>query len=143
MPYLDHELVEHVLATPTRFKLRGTETKAVLRAAVRDLVPQEILARRKMGFPVPVGRWFRGDFWPVVEEFILGARARARGLFDPEAVRHLAESHRRGSAEHGQRLWLLLGLELWHRVVLEGEAPEATMSDARECAALCRCGSSG
>jgi asparagine synthase (glutamine-hydrolysing) len=129
VPYLDHELVEHVLATPARFKLRGMETKTVLRAAVRDLVPREILTRRKMGFPVPVGRWLRGAFWPVVEEFILGPRARSRGLLDPDAVRRLAEAHRRGEADHGQRLWLLLNLELWHRVVLEGEEPEAALAE--------------
>src|SRR6266571_6433348 len=60
VPFLDHELVEHVAALPGRLKLRGWQTKAVLRAALRDLVPREILTRRKMGFPVPVGRWLRG-----------------------------------------------------------------------------------
>jgi len=135
VPYLDHHLVEHVLAMPARFKLRGLETKAVLREAVRDLVPSKILARRKMGFPVPVGRWLRGAFWPLVEELVLGARARSRGLLDPGAVRRLAESHRRGDADHGQRLWLLLGLELWHRVVLEGEDPDtALVGIPRGCA---------
>jgi len=77
VPFLDHELVEHVVGMPARFKLRGWRTKAVLRDAVRDLVPREILRRPKMGFPVPVGRWLRGPFWPLVEEFVLG-RARSR-----------------------------------------------------------------
>jgi asparagine synthase (glutamine-hydrolysing) len=123
VPYLDHELVEHVTAIPGRFKLRGWQTKAVLRAALRDLVPREILTRRKMGFPVPVGRWFRGPFWPVVQELALGPRARARGLFDPAALRRLAEAHRAGAEEHGARLWLLVNLELWQRIFLDGEDP--------------------
>src|SRR2546429_10016006 len=76
VPYLDHEFVEHVTAIPGRFKLQGWRTKAVLRAALRDLVPREILTRRQMGFPVPVGPWFRDQFWPVVREFVSWPRAR-------------------------------------------------------------------
>ncbi len=125
VPFLDHVLVEHVANLPSRFKVRGWQTKAVLRAALRDLVPKEILTRRKMGFPVPLGRWFRGPFWPVVEEFVLAPRALARNLFDPAAVRRLAGEHRAGLADHGDRLWLLINLEMWQRIFLEGEAPAA------------------
>ncbi len=121
VPYLDHEFVEHVLAIPARFKLQGWRTKAVLRAALRDLVPRPILSRRKMGFPVPVGRWFRGPFWPVVREFVLGPRALRREFFDPSLLRRIAEEHRTGVAEHGDRLWLLVNLEIWHRIFLDGE----------------------
>ena len=130
VPFLDHELVEHVVAMPGRFKLRGWQTKAVLRAALRGLVPPAILNRRKMGFPVPVGTWLRGPFWPLVEEFLLGPRARARGLFDPAAVRRLAEEHRRGDAAHGDRLWLLLNLEIWQRAFMDGEDAAAVMRAA-------------
>src|SRR5437667_3290690 len=112
VPFLDHVLVERVAALPGRLKLRGWTTKAVLRAALRDLVPPEILTRRKMGFPVPVGRWLRGAFWPLVEELVLGERALRRGLFDARALRRLAEEHRAGAAEHGDRLWLLANLEI-------------------------------
>ena len=55
------------------------QTKAIFREAVRDIIPPEILTRKKMGFPVPVGRWLRDDFWPVVQEFVLGPRATAAG----------------------------------------------------------------
>jgi asparagine synthase (glutamine-hydrolysing) len=121
VPYLDHEFVEHVVAIPGGFKLRGWQTKAVLREALRDLVPREILTRRKMGFPVPVGRWLRGPCWPVVQEFVLGPRALARGLFKPAFLRRLADEHRAGAWEHGDRLWLLVNLELWQRIFLDGE----------------------
>src|SRR5712691_727718 len=97
VPYLDHELVEHVATIPGRFKLRGWQTKAVLREALRDIVPREILTRKKMGFPVPVGRWLRGPFWPIVQEFVLGPRALERGLFKPDELRRLAEEHRRAA----------------------------------------------
>ena len=125
VPFLDHEFVEFVAAMPGRYKLRGWRTKAVLRAALRDLVPREILSRRKMGFPVPVGRWLRGPFWPAVEEFVLGPRALGRGFFQPAVLKRLAEEHRAGVREHGDRLWLLMNLEIWQRVFLDGEGVAA------------------
>jgi asparagine synthase (glutamine-hydrolysing) len=125
VPFLDHEFVEHVVTLPGRYKLRGWETKAVLREALRDLVPPQILTRRKMGFPVPVGRWLRGPFWPMVEEFVLGPRALQRGLFEPSFLRHLGDEHRTGRAEHGDRLWLLANLEIWQRIFLDGEGVAA------------------
>jgi len=138
VPYLDHAFVEHVTAIPGRFKLRGWQTKAVLRAALRDLVPREILTRRKMGFPVPVGRWFRGPFWPVVEELVLGPRAIERGLFEPSVLRRLAEEHRAGTAEHGARLWHLANLEIWQRLFLDGDDVAGVMPPTEA-----RCESSG
>jgi asparagine synthase (glutamine-hydrolysing) len=123
VPFLDHALVEHVAAMPGGFRLRGLRTKAVLRDAARDLVPPEILKRRKMGFPVPVDRWLRGPSWPLVEELVLGERALRRGLFEPAALRRLADEHRGGAARHGERLWVLANLELWQRIFIDGERP--------------------
>ncbi|HEV8201674.1 MAG TPA: asparagine synthase (glutamine-hydrolyzing) [Candidatus Polarisedimenticolia bacterium] len=125
VPYLDHPLVEQVLALPSRFKLRGWRTKAVLRTAVKDLVPRTILERRKAGFPVPLSRWLREARWPVVQEFVLSPRALRRGWFDPTLVRTLAQEHRSGTADHSGRLWLLINLEIWQRIFLEGESPAA------------------
>ena len=122
VPYLDHEFVEYVAALPARFKLRGWRTKAVLREALRGLVPPAILTRRKMGFPVPVSRWLRGPHWSVVEEFVLGPRALQRGLFQPAVLRRLAEEHRAG-VDHGGKLWLLINLEIWQRTFLDAEDP--------------------
>jgi len=121
VPFLDHEFVEYVVSLPTDFKLRRGTTKAILRAAVRDVVPVEILTRRKMGFPVPLSRWFRGAFWPVVQEFVLSERARERGLFDKAGILELARAHRYGIADHAERLWLLANLEIWHRLFIDGD----------------------
>ena len=120
VPFLHHTFVERVVALPTRCKLQGWRTKAVLREAVRDLVPRSILQRRKMGFPVPVGRWLRGPFSHLVDDLVLSPRALARGLFRPDALSRLAAEHRAG-ANHGQRMWLLANLELWQRIFLDGE----------------------
>jgi asparagine synthase (glutamine-hydrolysing) len=127
VPFLDHQLVEHVVAMPSRFKVHRGRTKVVLREALRDAVPPEVLARPKMGFPVPIGRWLRGSFWPVVEEFVLGPRTAARGLFDPAEVGRIAEEHRTAEAEHGDRLWLLANLEIWQRIFLDGEDRASVM----------------
>ena len=121
VPFLDHVFVEHAAAIPARFKLRGWRTKAVLREALRDRVPRPILTRRKMGFPVPVGRWLQGRFWPVVDELVLGPRALERKLFAPAALRRIAEEHRTASGAHGDRLWLLANLEIWQRIFLDGD----------------------
>ena len=123
VPFLDHDLVERAAAMPSSLKLRGWRTKAVLRSALADVVPPAILTRRKMGFPVPLGTWLRGEFSSVVDDLVLGPRARARGLFDEAALRRLVAEHRAGAAQHGDRLWLLMNLEIWQRVFLDGDEP--------------------
>jgi asparagine synthase (glutamine-hydrolysing) len=127
VPFLDDQIVEHVAALPSSLKLRGWQTKALLRAAVRDLVPPAILSRRKMGFPVPVGRWLSTEFRPLVNEFVLSPRASERGLFDAAALRQMVAEHMSGAAKHGDRLWLLVNLEIWHRIFHDGESPEHLM----------------
>jgi len=127
VPYLDHTFVERIAAMPASLKLRGWQTKAVLRAALRDLVPPAILSRRKMGFPVPLARWFRHDFRRVIDEFVLGRRARRRGLFEPAALARLVAEHAAGAAGHADRLWLLLNLEIWQRIFLDGEDAATVM----------------
>jgi asparagine synthase (glutamine-hydrolysing) len=130
VPFLDHRLVEYVAALPVGLKLRGTTTKAILRKALVGLVPDEILTRPKMGFAVPVGPWLKGRFWPVVQEFVLSPRAASRGLFEHEEVARLAAEHRSGAADHGARLWLLVNLEIWHRVFVERESAASVMQAA-------------
>lgn len=124
VPFLDHNLVQRVVALPTRCKLHGWRTKAVLREAMRDIVPRSILHRPKMGFPVPVGRWLRGPYARLIDELVLSPRAQQRNLFRPEALTRLAAEHRAG-ANHGQRLWLLANLELWQRIFIDGEEPSS------------------
>lgn len=135
VPYLDHEFVEYIASLPPDLKIRGLRTKAILREAVRGLVPREILTRRKMGFPVPVGLWFRGPFAPLVGDLVLGPRALGRGLFDRSEVERLYAEHRSGSARHADRLWLLINLEIWQRIFIDGEDPADMMSAASEPAA--------
>ncbi len=132
VPFLDHELVEHVVGLPPQHKLRGWQTKAVLREALHDLVPREILTRRKMGFPTPIGNWLRTSFAHVADDLLLSDRFRDRGYFAPAAVERLVREHRAG-ANHGDRLWLLITLELWQRIFVDGE-PHGALAPAYACA---------
>jgi asparagine synthase (glutamine-hydrolysing) len=120
VPFLDHPLVEFTARLPERLKLRGGTTKYILREAMRDVLPSEILTRGKMGFPVPVGAWLRGPYRGIVDELVLSPRALARRLFDPAAIRTIVARHAAGE-DHSERLWSLVNLEIWHRVVVEGE----------------------
>jgi len=125
VPFLDHRLVEHVVRMPVEFKVRGITTKAVLREALRDRIPRESLRRRKLGFPVPLGRWARERYAPLIRRTICGPRALARGMFEPRALERLVAEHESGIANHTDRLWLLMNLEMWHRIFIDGEDPAA------------------
>jgi asparagine synthase (glutamine-hydrolysing) len=125
VPFLDRGVVELAAAIPASMKLRGLRTKIVLREAVGDLVPPEVLTRPKLGFPVPIGRWLRDGSSTLLDEFVLGERALARGLFKGSALAALVRRHREGAHGHGEQLWLLLNLELWQRIFVDGEPPEA------------------
>jgi asparagine synthase (glutamine-hydrolysing) len=112
-PFLDHEVIEFAASLPEKLKLRGLTTKYLLKRVLRKLLPAENLDRRKMGFGVPVGHWFRGKLEPFLRETILSEKARKRDLFKPEAVKRLVESHVRGERDYSHQLWTLLMLELW------------------------------
>src|ERR1044071_6685506 len=96
VPFLDHKLVEFAAKLPVNMKLRGLTTKYILRKAMRNRLPEEILTRKKMGFPVPIGAWLRGKFSHVVDEYVLSGRAQERGIFNPAFVRHLVARHAAG-----------------------------------------------
>jgi asparagine synthase (glutamine-hydrolysing) len=126
VPFLDHKLVEFTARLPERMKLRGWTTKYILRRSMKDVLPKEILKRRKMGFPVPVGAWFRSSFRSVVDEYVLSERAAERGLFDQDFVRRLVAEHQAGVGNHTERLWSLVNFEMWLRQFIDEERAEET-----------------
>ncbi|HKY04460.1 MAG TPA: asparagine synthase (glutamine-hydrolyzing), partial [Blastocatellia bacterium] len=127
VPFLDHKLVEFAAALPETMKLRGLQTKYILRRAMKDRLPKEILSRAKMGFPVPVGQWLRGRFDSVLDEYVLSERAAEREIFDPDYVREIVNRHKAGE-DHAERLWMLINFEIWQRRFFDRE--EARPSDA-------------
>jgi asparagine synthase (glutamine-hydrolysing) len=84
-----------------------------LKRVLKKLLPAENLSRRKMGFGVPLGHWFRDSLQPLLRETVLSSSALKRGLFKPAAVKQLVELHTRGERDFSQQLWTLLMLELW------------------------------
>ncbi|MGH8318294.1 MAG: asparagine synthase (glutamine-hydrolyzing) [Steroidobacteraceae bacterium] len=122
VPFLDHPLAEWVAKLPESMKLRGYTTKWILREAMRGRLPPEILSRRKMGFPVPVGAWLRGRWRPLLDEYLLSPRLNERRIFDSQAIETLTREHLAG-ANHSERLWALLTFEIWARIYLDGETP--------------------
>ncbi|MBX3298141.1 MAG: asparagine synthase (glutamine-hydrolyzing) [Acidobacteria bacterium] len=121
VPFLDHRLAGFAARLPRRMKLRGSTTKWILREAMKGILPAEILDRPKMGFPVPVGNWFRGAYKHIVDEYVLSERALARGVFDESAVRSLVARHNAGE-NHDERIWSLVNFEIWQRQFFDGEA---------------------
>ncbi len=128
VPFLDHPLVEWVARLPESMKLRGVTTKWILREAMRGRLPNEILDRKKMGFPVPVAPWLRGEWRFLLDEYVLGERAKARGLFNELEVRRLVSEHDAGVRNHAERLWSLINLEVWQRVFLDGEGRDMQLA---------------
>jgi asparagine synthase (glutamine-hydrolysing) len=123
VPFLDHKLVEYVASLPDSMKLRRVTTKVLLRKAMNGILPPEILTRRKMGFPVPLGAWFRGRFRDLVEDYVHGERAASRGWFSPGFLRRLLDEHVSGKADHAGRLWALVNFECWQRIFIDGDDP--------------------
>jgi asparagine synthase (glutamine-hydrolysing) len=136
VPFLDHKLVEFTAQLPQRMKLKGMTTKRVLREAMKGLLPEPILSRSKMGFPVPLGSWFRGPFRRWVDEYVLGDRSLSRGLFAPDFVRGLVARHQSGAENHAERLWMLLNFEIWQRQFIDGEALRTPEMDVSESVAV-------
>jgi asparagine synthase (glutamine-hydrolysing) len=89
---------------------------------MKGVLPESILSRPKMGFPVPVGAWFRGAYSSVIDEYVLSERALARGIFNPEFLRQLVQRHQTGGENHDERLWSLVNFEIWQRQFFDGEA---------------------
>lgn len=120
VPFLDHKLVEFTARMPREMKLRGGTTKWILREAMKGILPDKILTRPKMGFPVPVGRWFRREFRNIIDEYVLSERVKSRDIFDAQFVRRLVAEHNAGE-NHDERLWSLVNFEIWQRRFIDGE----------------------
>jgi len=120
VPFLDHKLVDFTARMPREMKRRGATTNWLLRDAMKGNLPPEILDRPKMGFPVPVGNWFRGEYKHLVDEYVLGKRAADRGIFDIDYVRSLVSRHNAGE-NHDERIWALLNFEIWQRRFIDDE----------------------
>ncbi len=115
VPFLDHRLVELAARLPTRLLTRGFRTKALLKDALRPYVPHEAMFRRKVGFRVPVGEWFRKPLRPLVADLLLSSSAAARGYFNSRSIEKFVQEHFDGVRDRQKQLWALVNFELWCR----------------------------
>ena len=115
VPFLDHHLVEFAATIPGQLLTRGFRTKALLKRALGGLLPAETLHRRKVGFTVPVGEWFRKSLKPMVADLVLSPEALGRGYFNRQAMEHFVREHFDGVRDRQKQLWALVNFELWQR----------------------------
>jgi asparagine synthase (glutamine-hydrolysing) len=121
-PLVDHVLLEFAASIPSEMKMRGFRGKWLLRKALGDLLPHEILYRRKRGFGIPHARWLRGELRPMLRDTLSSARVYQRGFLQRATVERLMDEHDSGRINHGLRLWNLLWLELWFQTFVDAPA---------------------
>ena len=119
--FLDHKFMELVAGIPSHLKLKGTTAKFILKEAFSNFLPETILKRKKMGFVVPVSRWFRNELKDYVYEILLDSRSLNRGYFKRKGIEGLLSDHLKLRYDHSAKIWALLFLEIWFRVFMDKE----------------------
>lgn len=135
VPLLDHHFLALAMRIPDRFKIRGAEQKYIFKKAVEDLLPKEIVYRRKMGFPTPLKQWLREPAAAPLLDSLAARRSFLSAYVKPEAVISLVASHRSGAVDATDRLWRLLNLELWGQRFFLSSAPIEAVTP--QLAAIC------
>jgi len=121
-PFLDHRLVELAFQLPSDVKTRGRTTKWVLKEVARRYLPTDVVDRPKVGFKVPLDRWFRHGLRDMAFDLLTGSTSYVGNNFDRDMVGGLLKAHTRGERDEESRLWTLLSLEVWHRELVRREA---------------------
>ena len=124
VPLLDHELVEMAAAIPGPAKVRGGQLKHLMKAALADVLPPDILHRKKRGFGTPMGAWLKRELAPVLRELLSPDVVRQRGLFNPAVVSSLVADHAASRTDGTDALLALLNLEVWSRIYLDRRSHE-------------------
>jgi asparagine synthase (glutamine-hydrolysing) len=119
VPLLDNHVIDFAATLPARFKIKNGRRKHILKQALEPLLPAGILDRKKQGFGIPLGTWFRGGLTDLFSDVLEAPRTRQRGYFEPAFVSRLLKEHLSGQRDHTLRLWQLLVFELWHRQYLD------------------------
>jgi asparagine synthase (glutamine-hydrolysing) len=120
-PLLDHRLVEFAASLPPSLKLRGWQTKAILRDTVRRYLPPRTMRKSKQGFSVPLRDWLRTSLREMVGDYLdAGGGHLPQGVFDRSTIRTLLREHRRGEVDHSTTIWLLLNYAAWHDLYVRG-----------------------
>lgn len=122
-PLMDHPLVEWLATLPTSLKMHGAEGKYLLKKSMEPHLPHDIMYRPKMGFAVPLARWFRGPLRQRVRDELLGGPMLDTGWFNRDSIRQIVEQHESGVRDHSTPIWVLLMFDAFLRNVMDGQAP--------------------
>jgi len=122
VPFLDHRLVEFSMRMPTSLKIKNGESKYILKQAVKGIIPENIIHRRKQGFAAPITEWLRTDWSSFAENKLLNSTLTREGLFRKEFVQELIDRNQNGNRKAGNNVWNLLNLTLWHETWIEGKS---------------------
>lgn len=130
VPYLDHTVVEFAASIPQHLKLKGLTEKYILRKAVQDLLPAEIIQRKKAPFATPLPSWFRDNLLEFATSVLTDSRSTGRGLFNREYIDSLfhKQKHSIRKEKYNYMLWILLMIEMWHRVFMDSERTDSLPS---------------
>ena len=115
MPFMDVELARVVARFPDHFLIGHPRGKAVLRSALSNLVPKQILTRKKVGFRVPINEWFKGPYRDLVRDLLTSTASETRRICDPLIIDRYVREHLEGRQNHERVLWMLANLELFIR----------------------------
>ena len=116
MPFMDHKLAKFISTLPDNYRVRGWQTKWILREALKALLSAKIINRPKIGFRLPVNEWFRGAMKDYLYDHLTGPHSQTRHYYHGKVLDRLLEEHVRGRQNHEKLLWMLLNLEIWHRL---------------------------
>lgn len=114
VPFLDHHLVEYAMSLPLSLKVEGTSGKHILKRALEEVLPRDLLYSRKRGFGAPVHEWFRGGLGTWFDSHLMNSTLRRRDFFDYDFIAQRLDEHRRGAKSWGVHLWTLLNLSVWY-----------------------------
>ena len=114
VPFLDHHLVEYALGLPRELKVEGRSGKHILKRALEEILPKDLLYSVKRGFGAPVREWFRDGLGEWFDSHLMNSTMRRRDFFDYKFIARLLDEHRRGTQEWGFHLWALLNLSMWY-----------------------------
>lgn len=132
VPFLDHRVVEYAARLPRSYKVQGLRTKILLKKLAERYAPLDLIYRRKVGFTVPLSDWFVGPLRPFVEDVLLSDRCLSRGYWRGEILRKMVRDHLDRKVDREQGIWVLLALELWHRLFVDDDGSEAAVGRMKD-----------
>ncbi len=121
-PLMDYRIVEYAASIPGEMKLKRNDLKHVLKKVARRHVPDDVIDRKKQGFTFPLGIWMRTELKEYIYRLFKESRFIEHGIFDAEYIHTIIDEHMSGAVDHNYRLWILMNLEFWYRIHIEGSS---------------------